>query len=59
MLDKDVWKERCRENASSLEAEINRLQSDYHDPLDLIRRRYDEFWAHARLISAMFKPQRS
>jgi hypothetical protein len=55
MLDKDVWKERCRENASSLEAEINRLQSDHTDLLGLFWRRYDEFWVHARLISGMFK----
>jgi hypothetical protein len=42
-------------NARSLESEINGLQSDYRDPLDLIRPRYDEFWAHARRIAEMFK----
>ncbi len=55
MLDKEVWKERCRENARTLETEINRLQSDYGDLLGLFWRRYDEFWAHARRISEMFK----
>jgi hypothetical protein len=52
--DKEAWKERCRENARSLETEINRLQSDYSDPLGFWRR-YRDFWAHARRISEMFK----
>jgi hypothetical protein len=54
MLDKEAWKEQRRVNACSLESEINRLRSDYSDPLGFWRR-YDEFWAHARRISAMFK----
>ena len=54
MLDKEVWKEQCRVNACSLESEINRLQSDYSDPLGFWCR-YDDFWAHARRISEMFK----
>src|SRR6266851_5092013 len=41
--------------ARSLETEINRLQSDYRDLLGLFWRHDDEFWAHARRISAMFK----
>jgi hypothetical protein len=53
--DKEAWKERCRVNARSLESEINRLRSDYRDPVDLGSRQYDEFWAHAKQISAMFK----
>ncbi len=53
-FDKEVWKEQCRENARSLESEINRLHSDYSDPLGFWRQ-YDEFWAHARRISEMFK----
>ncbi len=52
--DKEAWKARCRENARNFESEINRLQSDYIDPLGFWRR-YDEFWEHARRISAMFK----
>ncbi len=56
MLDKEAWKAQCRENARSLETEINRLQSDYIDPLGFWRQ-YDEFWAHARRISAMFTTQ--
>src|SRR5712692_477688 len=55
MFDKEAWKAQCRENARSLETEINRLQSDYGDRLGLFWRRYDEFWAHARRISEMFK----
>src|SRR6266849_6728936 len=55
MLDKEAWKAQCRENARSLETEINRLQSDYRDLLGLFWRHDDEFWAHARRISAMFK----
>src|SRR5712691_2887275 len=55
MLDKEASKAHCRENARSLETEINRLQSDYRDLLGLFWRHYDEFWAHARRISAMFK----
>ena len=55
MSDKEAWKARCRENARSLETEINQLQSDYSDLLGLFWRRYDEFWAHARRISEMFK----
>src|SRR5260370_42154415 len=55
MLDKEAWKESCRENAGNLENEISRLRSDYGDLLGLFWRQYDEFWAHARLISAMFK----
>jgi hypothetical protein len=55
MLDKEVWKESCRENARNLESEISRLRSDYCDLLGLFWRRYDEFWAHARRISEMFK----
>jgi hypothetical protein len=39
-------KEQCRANARSLEAEINRLQSDYTDLLGLFWRRSREFWAH-------------
>src|SRR5216683_1822099 len=54
LFDKETWKERCRENARILETEINRLQADYSDPLGFWRR-YREFWAHARRISAMFK----
>jgi hypothetical protein len=54
-FDKEAWKARCRVNACSLETEINRLQSDYRDLLGLFWRHYDEFWAHARRISAMFK----
>jgi hypothetical protein len=54
-FDKEAWKAQCRENARGLETEINRLQSDYGDLLGLFWRQYDEFWAHARLISAMFK----
>jgi hypothetical protein len=53
-FDKEAWKAECRENARSLETEISRLQSDYSDPLGFWRR-YDEFWADAKLISAMFK----
>src|SRR5216683_2807322 len=52
--DKEAWKARCRENARNFESEINRLQSDYIDPPGFWRR-YDEFWEHARRISAMFK----
>src|SRR6266849_3835391 len=55
LFDKEVWKAQCRENARSLETEINRLKSDYCDLLGLFWRRYDEFWVHARRISAMFK----
>jgi hypothetical protein len=55
LFDKEAWKERCRENARNLETEINRLQSDYSDLLGLFWRHYDEFWAHARRISEMFK----
>jgi hypothetical protein len=54
MLDKEAWKEQCQVNARNLETEINHLQSDYSDPLGFWRQ-YDEFWAHARLISGMFK----
>jgi hypothetical protein len=54
LFDKEAWKECCRENARNLEAEINRLQSDYSDPLGFWRQ-YDEFWAYARRISATFK----
>src|SRR5216683_3910789 len=54
MSDKEAWKEQCRENARILETEINRLQSDYIDPLGFWRR-YRDFWAHAKRISAMFK----
>ena len=53
--DKEAWKAQCRENARDLESEINRLQNDYADLLGLFWRHYDEFWAHARRISAMFK----
>ncbi len=53
--DKEAWKAQCRESARSLETEINRLQSDYRDLLGLFWRHDDEFWAHARRISAMFK----
>ena len=53
--DKEAWKAQCRENARNLETEITRLQSDYTDLLGLFWRRYDEFWAHAGRISAMFK----
>jgi hypothetical protein len=52
--DKEVWKAQCRENARILETEINRLQSDYIDPLGFWCQ-YREFWVHARRISAMFK----
>jgi hypothetical protein len=52
--DKEAGKDCCRENAHILETEINRLQTDYIDPLCLWRR-YDEFWVHARWISEMFK----
>jgi len=52
--DKEAWKAQCRVNARNLETEINRLRSDYTDPLGFWRR-YDEFWEHARRISAMFK----
>ena len=52
--DKEAWKESCRDNARNLETEINRLRSDYSDPLGFWRR-YDDFWAHARRISEMFK----
>jgi hypothetical protein len=55
MLDKEAWKERCRVNARSIESEINRLQSDHSDLLGLFWHQYDEFWAHARQISAIFK----
>jgi hypothetical protein len=55
MVDKEVWKESCRENARNLESEISRLRSDYSDPLGLTQFRYRDFWAHAKLISAMFK----
>ena len=55
LFDKEAWKAQCRENARSLENEINQLQSDYSDLLGLFWRRYDEFWAHARRISEMFK----
>src|SRR5216684_2690008 len=55
LFDKEAWKEHCRENACNLETEITRLQSDYGDLLGLFWRHYDEFWAHARRISAMFK----
>ncbi len=41
--DKEAWKAQCRDNARSLETEINRLQSDYCDLLGLFRRRYHEF----------------
>jgi hypothetical protein len=54
MLDKEVWKEQCRLNARSLESEIDRLESDYAALL-ILEPRYDEFWVHARRISAMFK----
>jgi len=54
MLDKDAWKEQCRVNAQSLESEITHLQCDY-GALPILEPRYDEFWAHARRISAMFK----
>lgn len=54
MLDKEAWKAQCDENARSLEAEINRLQSDYSGPLGLWCQ-YRDFWAHARRISTMFK----
>jgi uncharacterized Zn finger protein (UPF0148 family) len=54
-FDKEAWKAQCRENARSLETEVNRLQSDYRDLLGLFWRRYDEFWAHVRRISAMCK----
>jgi hypothetical protein len=53
-LDKEAWKEQCRANAWSIETEINRLQSEYSDPLGLWRQ-YDGFWAHARRISVMLK----
>lgn len=53
-FDKEAWKAQCRENARSLEIQINRLQSDYSDPLGFWRR-YNEFWDQARRISAMFK----
>jgi hypothetical protein len=53
--DKEAWKAQCRENARNLETEITRLQSDYTDLLGLFWRRYDEFWAHVRRISTMFK----
>lgn len=43
------------QTAEWLESEINRLQSDYSDLLGLFWRQYDEFWEHARRISAMFK----
>ncbi len=52
--DKEAWKESCRDNARNLETEINRLESDYTGPLGFWRR-YDDFWAHARRISEMFK----
>jgi hypothetical protein len=55
LSDKEAWKEQCRENACNLESEINRLQSDYTDLLGLFWHQYDEFWAHARQISVMFK----
>jgi len=55
LFDKEAWKAQCRENARRLETEINRLKSDYGDLLGLKQRQDDEFWAHARLISAMFK----
>lgn len=52
--DKETWKERCRENARNLEAEINRLQSDHTDPLGFWHR-YSDFWEHARRISTLFR----
>ena len=55
LFDKEAWKAQCRENARRLETKINRLKSDYGDFLGLKQRQDDEFWAHARLISAMFK----
>jgi hypothetical protein len=54
MLDKEVWKEQCRLNARSLESETDRLENDYAALL-ILEPRYEEFWAHARRISAMFK----
>src|SRR5712692_8481126 len=54
LFDKETWKAQCRENARSLETEINRLQNDYSVPLGFWRQ-YDEFWDHARRISVMFK----
>jgi hypothetical protein len=53
-FDKDAWIESCRENARILETEINRLQTDYADPLGFWHR-YSDFWEHARRISTMFK----
>jgi hypothetical protein len=41
-------------DARTLTTEINRLQSDYTDPLGFWHR-YSAFWGHARRISAMFK----
>lgn len=55
MLDKEAWKEQSGANARSLESEINRLQNDHGDLLGLFWHQYDEFWAHARRISTMFK----
>jgi hypothetical protein len=52
--DRETWKELCRANARNLETEINRLQSDYTDPLGFWRRNGD-FWEHAGRISEMFK----
>ncbi len=52
-------KRRGRRSAGRTRAgwrpKINRLKSDYGDLLGLKQRQDDEFWAHARLISAMFK----
>jgi len=53
--DKEAWNEQCRVNARSLESEINRVESGYRDPLNLVRRRGDAFWAHAKRIAEMFK----
>jgi hypothetical protein len=53
-VDKEAWKAQCQKNARNLERETTRLRSDYSDPLGFWRR-YDEFWAHARRISEMFK----
>jgi hypothetical protein len=54
VFDKEQWKAQCRQNACSLDAEIDRLRSDCSGPLGLWRR-YSEFWEQAKRISVMFK----
>ncbi len=49
------WAEKSREHATTLEGEIARLKSEHGDRLGLRDFHYDEFWSHAREISALFK----